>query len=296
MDMSVDPLSGMGYYDDYAMLSAPFPNALPGGSMWLAPGLGGHGASNIHGGTLQSDYAPREGTSASFSGEPMHISGPSLEDDEPLPVIDGHTKAPTNTPTAGTSQDPLSSMSLDPVNSFVTPDFAHSLTHSLLNQPLPIQPQNIPLPASDIIPRKERDSRFLTFHGLKPATALPTPHRGQAEIRKFSQPLFNPASDIFGSMTASTSPASAALSSVTTSCDPSNTDFACSASATAGTVGTPVALANSSATSLNAGGKLKRNRNLPLVSTKGTDDEEHPPRPSPGTRANYSMVDDESDQ
>jgi len=71
------------------------------------------------------------------------------------------------------------------ISSFMTPDFAHSLTHSLLNQPLPLQPQNIPLPASAIKSRKERATRSLTIHGSDPASATSTPQGAHPDIRMF---------------------------------------------------------------------------------------------------------------
>jgi hypothetical protein len=298
--MASDSLNDLTYYNDW-MMPAPFANDFTGKPIWPPPGLG---MSGNYSGIMQTDHVAQTNTCTPFEGEPMHLSGPSLEDDEPMPTINLHTKVPTNTPTAGSTMDPNSSRASasfqlnSNMNSFITPDFAHSLTHSLLNQPLPVQPQNIPLPASEVKSRKERDSRFLTMHGSNPASASSTPHGAHPDIRKFSQPLFNPAPSIFNNATASTSPASATLTSATASRNTSNTDFG-SNTATIGTADTPIPLRNSSAASLNAapvGSSRKRTRNFTPVSSKAIDDEDQPLRPSPHMRASYSMVEDDSDQ
>lgn len=302
--MAQDPLNDVTYYNNWTMPTS-FPNDFMGGkSTWSAPGFNTTGMSGNCSGMVQMDNVPQTDAFAPFQGEPMHISGPSLEDDEPMPTANLHTKVPTNTPTEGSAVDtggatastsfPLGSN----VSSFITPDFAHSLTHSLLNQPLPIQPQNIPLPASEVKSRKERDSRFLTIHGSNPASASSTPQGPHHDIRKFSQPLFNSASSIFNTTTSSTSPASAALPSATASRNPSNTDFGSNV-ATAGTAGTPIPLRNSSAASVNAAvqsSSRKRTRNFTPASVKAIDDEDQPMRPSPHMRASFTILDDESDQ
>ena len=117
------------------------------------------------------------------SVDAMHISGPSLEDD-PMSL-----KVPTNTPTAGPTEDaqgPQFNFSSYGMSS----DLATSLTHSLLNQPLPlpIPPHAIPLPSSEIKSRKE--NRHLNISGSNPASTQSTPHGAQTDTRKFSQPVF----------------------------------------------------------------------------------------------------------
>lgn len=310
MGMAPDPLSDMTYYTDWTM-PTPFPSDFAGKPMWAGPGLNAPGMSDNGSGMMQTDQMTPADTYAPFQGEAMHISGPSLEDDEPMPTTNLGAKVPTNTPTAGSTLDPNSatasvSFQLDSTNtsSFMTPDFAHSLTHSLLNQPLPIQPQNIqpqniPLPASEVKSRKERDGRFLTIHGSNPVSAFSTPQGAHPDIRKFSQPLFDPASSLFSATTTSSmSPASATLPSATASQNASNTDLGSSA-ATTGSTGTPIPLRNSSAASVNAAAQSscrKRTRNFTPASIKVIDDEDQPLRPSPHMRASFAIVDDESDQ
>lgn len=301
--ISGDSLNEMAYLDYINSLSAPFANDLTGKPMWPVPGPDRAGIFGGNNNPTQTDTIQGTNCASLEGGEPMHISGPSLEDD-PMPITNFHTKVPTNTPTTASTvgnhnSTASASFSLNSnSDSFITPDFAHSLTHSLLNQPLPIQPQNIPLPASEVKSRKERDSRFPTILGCNPASALSTPQGPQHDdIRKFSQPLFGAAPGIF-STTASTSPCSAAFTSSTASRNASNTDFGSGLGAI-GSVGTPMPLRNSSAASLNAGGMVgsgrKRARNFTPASSKAIDDEDQPLRPSPHMRAGFGMGDDDSD-
>ncbi|KAJ9148809.1 NADH dehydrogenase-like protein [Coniochaeta hoffmannii] len=302
--MAANSVNDMAFYNDL-ITPAPFPNDFTSKTMWPAPGFAGPGMTGSYSAMMQTDYMTQANSCPPFEGEPMHLSGPSLEDDEPISTDNLDTKVPTNTPTTGSIIDPRSSTAsatFQPSsnsNSFMTPDFAHSLTHSLLNQPLPMQPQNIPPPASGIKSRKERDTRFLTFHGSNPASATSTPQGAHPDIRKFSQPLFNPAPGVFNnsSNTASTSPASPTFTSATSSRNASNTDSGPNV-ATAGSANTPGPLGNSSSASLNAaavGSGRKRNRNFTPISAKAIDDEDQPLRPSPHMRASYNMVDGESD-
>ncbi|KAB5522836.1 hypothetical protein GE09DRAFT_1229946 [Coniochaeta sp. 2T2.1] len=305
-----DSLSDMAYYDWVNSLSAPFANDVTGKPMWpTGPSLGQPGMTN----PSNKEMIRTTG----FGGDPMHLSGPSLDDDpELVPITNEHTKVPTNTPTTGSTTDrnSCSSASAGPfnldsnTNSFMTPDFAHSLTHSLLNQPLPLQPQNIPLPASEVKSRKERDTRFLTVHGSNPASAASTPQgpSGHPDIRKFSQPLYNIASNNFNTTIASTSPCSAGLSSVTLSRNISAAGGFDGPSFIGG-IGTPLPLRNSSAASLNTTGGIagagagglgsgsrKRSRNFTPASARAIDDEDQPLRPSPRDRASFGMDGGES--
>lgn len=71
-------------------------------------------------------------------------------------------------------------------------DLATSLTQSLLNQPLPlpIAPQNIPLPASEVKSRKEKRHHY-ALAASNQASATSTPRADQPQIRKFAQPGFS---------------------------------------------------------------------------------------------------------
>lgn len=123
--------------------------------------------------------------------EAMHISGQSMDDERPTSM-----KVPTNTPTTiphpaedMTSGVHFSSMSTQMPS--IPSDMAASLTNTLLNQPvpLPLQPEQVPLPASDVKSRKE--NRFLTIAGSNPTSAHSTPTADRTGIRKFSQPVYS---------------------------------------------------------------------------------------------------------
>lgn len=135
-------------------------------------------------------------------------SGPSLDEDSTLESL----KVPTNTPTTAPSgtatdsgqsssrQDPCQS-SADRVpcegqfnynfaNSTISGELAHTLTHSLLNQPHPLgmsqnaQPHQIPLPASEVRSRKE-NRHFTNAGAVHSPSSNPSPSV-EAQIRKFS--------------------------------------------------------------------------------------------------------------
>jgi hypothetical protein len=276
----------------------------------------------------------------SFGGAgPMHLSGPSLED-EPMPAMNlcGDLKVPTNTPTTtgftmGSSFDPVPTTATTATfpfggpssgtnpHSYMTPDFAHSLTHSLLNQPLPLpmsaQPQNIPLPASEVRSRKE--NRLLTRYASNPDSASSTLATDHMDTRKFSQQLFNgtptTGSSIVLDPTTSSHPQGGSPSS--TSPTSTGTVFSSQVVSRAGSGGdlgtvlgnlgnlrtggsTPLPLRNTSAGALNAGGVgasgRKRNREFTPASSKAIDDEDQPLRPSPHARAaGFGLGNDENE-
>lgn len=290
--LTVETASNMPYFDWLNSPFGPFANDFTGKPMWPTGLTGMASGSNS---MMQTDFRAQDGDC--LGGEPMHISGPSLEDD-PMPTTNLHTKVPTNTPTAASTfasdNSTASATFQSNANSFMAPDFAHSLTHSLLNQPLPFQPQSIPLPASEIKSRKERDSRFMTIHGT-PGSAFSTP-QGQHDVRKFSQPLFNAAPSMFDG-TASPSPLSAAFTSAAASRNASVGDTGSNLATVSNQV-TPLPLRNSSATSLNVGvgSSRKRGRNYAPASAKAIDEEDQPLRPSPHLRTTLGMMDDDSDQ
>lgn len=153
---------------------------------------------------------------------PMHISGRSLEDEQPpvsMPVSNLDLRVPTSTTsTSGISMGNQYGSTqatappaifpggfVNPGASFLTPDFARSssLANSLLNQPLSIptssrpsqqqQPQDSLLEASEMKPLHE--NRLFSRHTTNPASATSTPSRNRLTTRTVSQQLPNVASN-----------------------------------------------------------------------------------------------------
>ncbi|KAK3321922.1 hypothetical protein B0H66DRAFT_183337 [Apodospora peruviana] len=251
------------------------------------------------------DYTPPDSETMS-----MHISGPSLEDD-PMSL-----KVPANTPIACPGDGPCDELQgarfplTSQSSTNIPSDFATSLTHSLLNQPLPlplpIQPQNIPLPASEIKSRKE--NRHLTNAGCggsNPSSTQSTPQAAadQPDIRKFSQPLFGLGNLASGISMSLTSPEDASVhespgnlqavfpGSSDSHHASSTGDFGGSTLNTA----TPNPLRDSSNNSINMGGGgslglgnansgNKRTRNFTPASAKAIDKEDEPRRANPHVR------------
>lgn len=177
-----------------------------------------------NGSTQSSDASMPDYLSNSSIGEPMHISGVSLQDDNPMSL-----KVPTNTPTA-VSGDDFQGTSLPwypgPTGQLLPTDLATSLTHSLLNQPIPfpIQPQTIPLPASEIKSRKE--NRHLAIPDSNPSSAQSTPQATYIETRKFSHPVFTigGGGNLGGNLHMINRPLSSSTSSSTTTNTTENSD------------------------------------------------------------------------
>jgi hypothetical protein len=158
---------------------------------------------------------------------PMHISGPSL-DDEPLPAPNVDMKVTTNSPvtsgsaggsffcpyqtTAPTSNFTFSAEEVPSslpggatINSVMTPNLTQPLTHSQLSLPLSVsvswQPENTPLPASQVKSRK--GSRLRIRHAVSNlGSAWSTQAPGHMDTRKHSQPILNASpSTIFNDIT-----------------------------------------------------------------------------------------------
>jgi hypothetical protein len=232
--------------------------------------------------------------------EAMNISGSSLEDD-PMSL-----KVPTNTPTTGQPEETFTM----PSTYGMPPDLATSLTHSLLNQPLPlaVQPQAIPLPSSEVKSRKE--NRHLNVGESRASSASSTPLATHHEIRKFSQPIFglgnNSGAEFSLPMSAtsasdigrhSRAPSPQVVFSTNPSRNSSKGEFgsnltnlstvhgsSCSPFPdTHPAVGEPVSGANSVTTLSNMGNLLasttvRRARNFTPVSAKVIDEEDEPQR------------------
>ncbi|KAK3384852.1 NADH dehydrogenase-like protein [Podospora didyma] len=234
----------------------------------------------------------------SHVGDPMHISGPSLEDD-PMSL-----KVPTNTPTAGpldehqSVQYPVCSHSMG-----LPPDLATSLTHSLLNQPfpLPIQPHNIPLPSSEVKSRKE--NRQLAVGESNALSGLSTPHIDHVEDRKFSQSGFNLGSVESGHVLAGpsenaecASPANLQSATRTNSVSRNGTAADFGSNITNFSAGPLNNMGDTTGNTLNlgfgsnsnnnntSGSGMKRTRTFTPVSAKVIDEEDEPRRASPHVR------------
>lgn len=235
--------------------------------------------------TSMPDYlSPQSSDPMPQGSDPMHISGRSLEDD-PLSL-----KVPTNTPTG--PRDFNSGQCMMPAmpvhTSTIPPDFATSLTHSLLNQPhpLPVLPQNFPL-------QSKKEARHLAAFNSYPTSAQSTPFTEHIETRRSSQPggllpksistsaVFPCGTSIFESpMTASQSTFLDTTPRAFSGVDLGN-------NTSAGAAGEPPieASANTpgSTRDSNKSG-LKRARTFTPVSARVIDEEDDPHRPSPRAR------------
>jgi len=119
---------------------------------------------------------------SSQGGDPMQISGSSLEDD-PLRL-----KAPQNTPTEGAEGPNPGTQFAHPIPSELTADLESALSQSLLNQAptSAISQRNFSMPHSEILSRKE--SRQVS---LGQGTSAPMPPTSSSmEARRLSQALF----------------------------------------------------------------------------------------------------------
>jgi hypothetical protein len=102
--VSTESFDNLAYFDWINSLSGPFANDFTGKAMWPPPGLNRATASSSDNNDLMQPEYMSQGTNHPTYGEPMHLSGPSLEDD-PIPTTDLTTKVPTNTPTAACNFD-----------------------------------------------------------------------------------------------------------------------------------------------------------------------------------------------
>ncbi|KAK0648948.1 hypothetical protein B0T16DRAFT_124028 [Cercophora newfieldiana] len=291
-----DPFSESAYLDWVNSLSSGQSSGDLGKTVWPT-----RNSSKQSSDASMPDYLSNQG------GDPMHISGPSLEDD-PMSL-----KVPTNTPTAGQTDEPQGPQFT--LSSYGMPsDLATSLTHSLLNQPLPlpIPPHAIPLPSSDIKSRKE--NRHFNIGGTNLASTQSTPHGAQVEIRKLSQPVFGlganlgmggtlPMSSSTNGLSRSLSPNTEAVFSSNAPCNPPTEDFgvdvtnqgaglgpSCSPMATsqhpfesAADGDSPGALSTNMC-NVASGMGSRRGRNFTPISAKVIDEEDEPRKMSQHVR------------
>lgn len=230
--------------------------------------------------------------------------------------IVNNLKVPTNTPITandggadetGLSNYPNSAPSITNDASFpaqnsydfpapaISDELAHSLTHSLLNQPHPLhiatqyaQPQQIPLPAAEVRSRKE--NRHLNTASSTQCTSSNASPSVEAQIRKFSQ-----TSNAFGVIghdrdSSGIGPTSSRRTSAG--------DFGVNITNQAPTPGPTYAGAAASVTASSSGSEkgTKRARSFTPAGTKANDEEDDSRRVSPRVRAATVVSDDEEGQ
>lgn len=222
--------------------------------------------------TIMPDYDPPH------RPDPMHVSGPSLED-EPMSL-----KVPTNTPTGGSTDEGQSSHSMSQ-QAVLPSDFASTLTRSLLNQPFP-------MPTHHNLSFASKDNQHGAHGQGNSALMQPATRTDNIGIRKI----------IFGADSVdSTVPVSLSSKS---SCGDIGSMIASFGYGHGGSLATPSSSGHAESGSANSGGKgsgsvnniAKRTRNFTPASVRAIDEEDEPRRVSPHVRAaGYDVVDILSD-
>jgi hypothetical protein len=230
--------------------------------------------------TLMPDYVPPR------PSDPMHLSGPSLEDD-PMTL-----KVPANTPTGGAAEESQDTYFRVPEAAGLPQDFASSLTRSLLNQPfpLPVQHQTQRFPGAEA---PSKDIRALPSQSNNFSQAA-----GQANTTeaKGSQQLFNPGvADITVPVSASSEPSCGEFGSMIASlgCDSNGSSLATPTSSGQTDTGPGSGQNGGKGSGAGAAGTVaKRPRNFTPASVKAIDEEDEPRRMSPHVRApGFGVVD-----
>ncbi|KAK7717265.1 hypothetical protein SLS64_002755 [Diaporthe eres] len=218
-----------------------------------------------------------------LTADPMNLSGPSLDEDTQMEIL----KVPTNTPTAFLGADHAGSgqFTYNIPNPSISSDFAHTLTHSLLNQPHPlpavaqsVQPHQIPLPASEVKSRKE--NRHLNNAGSVDSSSTNPSPSIEAQIRKFS--TTNTAFGIIGNDRAASC---ASGSGPTFSRHGSGPEFGRDIANTESPNQTYAGVAAlGTGPGIGSDKGIKRSRNFTPASAKAIDEEDEPRRASPRVR------------
>lgn len=187
-------------------------------------------------------------------------------------------------------------LTCDIPNPSISSDFAHSLTHSLLNQPHPlptlpqsVQPHQIQLPASEIKSRKE--NRHVNNAGSVGSSTNPSPSV-EAQIRKFSTP--NTAFGIIGNdRTGPSASGSGSVFSRHSSAGEFGRDITNTASPNQTYAGV-----TASGTGSGSGSEkgTKRSRNFTPASARAIDEEDEPRRASPLVRVATTFPSEPEDQ
>ncbi|KAI0154915.1 hypothetical protein GGR57DRAFT_502104 [Xylariaceae sp. FL1272] len=231
--------------------------------------------------------------------QPMNFTLANVEDAD-ISNNNLAPKAPTNTPTALTAINFSDDFGIGinkvgtpsntpPTNEFFavnngnfSSELATTLTHSLLNQPLPlpVQPANIPLPADEIRSRKENRMNDTT----NPNTSL----LDHVDMRKVSQPAFGQLGKLSRDTgTSNDSPSSQNAFSAYSNRSLSGPDFGQDLTNT-GPLASYVTHDMSAPTETRIGSvsdrNIKRTRQFTPASAKAIDDEDEPRRSSPRVR------------
>lgn len=229
--------------------------------------------------TIMPDYVPPQ------TADPMHVSGPSLED-EPTSL-----KVPTNTPTGGASEDGQNTGVQVSQCSGLPSDFASSLTRSLLNQPFPfpVQQHN---PCFQTAESKSGKDNQHSMHGQG--------NTNNMEAGKALQSMFGAdAVDNTVPLSASSGTSSGELGSMVASLGCNNSGSSLATPSSSGqTEATPIgseggtAPGSTRANTRNVNMATKRPRNFTPASVKAIDEEDEPRRISPHLRtAGYNVMD-----
>jgi hypothetical protein len=231
--------------------------------------------------TIMPDYVPPQ------MADPMHVSGPSLED-EPTTL-----KVPTNTPTGEASEDGQNTGFQMPQRATLPSDFASSLTRSLLNQPfpLPVQHRN---PCFQMAGSESSKDNQHSVHSLGNTDIMEAGRASQSGFVSDADDSTVPVSASsgtpsgeFGSLIASLGCSNSA-SSLATPSSSSQTETT-SIGSEAGTVSLGSSRGNKSG---NVNTTTKRPRNFTPASVKAIDEEDEPRRISPHLRmAGYNAMD-----
>ncbi|KAL2163559.1 hypothetical protein VTH06DRAFT_5617 [Thermothelomyces fergusii] len=211
-----------------------------------------------------ADYVPPQ------TADPMHISGPSLED-EPMSL-----KVPTNTPTGETDEGRDTPLQAKPPT-VLPSDFASSLTRSLLNQPfpLPVHHCNSSLSAMDSRPNKDRPQASLG-QGDARETAAAISSSSASSCGEFGCMGANSGSDHSGT----------SLPSLGSS-GPTEPSSSSGQSGGGGVLGNGKTINNGTGSTAP-----KRSRNFTPASVKAIDEEDEPRRASPHARPpGYGVID-----
>ncbi|KAK4095846.1 hypothetical protein N658DRAFT_570151 [Parathielavia hyrcaniae] len=159
---------------------------------------------------IMPDYVPPQ------APDPMHVSGPSLDDD---PMM---LKVPTNTPIGGTAEESQETCFSVPGLPSLPSDFSSSLAWSLLNQPFPLPDHhhNTRAPAAEVKPTDDASHAFFTQSNKLLSS---TGHTNSIVAHKAPQPMFGDGTgDISGPVPASSGPAGGEFGSILASLGCSN--------------------------------------------------------------------------
>lgn len=229
--------------------------------------------------TSMPDYVPMHSGSISFpTNDQFVMANFQVEDDSFME----HLKVPSNTPIQKMCEPgvPFPVMSQ---NNAIPPELAHSLTNSLLNQPMPFQMQSASTldPTNKVRSRKENRLQPIDQPTSIPAPK-PTPALEHKDMRRVSQQMYIPSGNTMpvSVMQQQQSPKSLAGSDLNQE-TPSDTSFGANITNLAAHDASSVEGAVGSAASSEKGTKRARHYTPGSANTLEDDD---PPRGSPRVR------------